>query len=244
MVSITDVILGGFFLEQAAIFGFITWYFIFYPRRWPIPVVILRFLGDKRRPQVLLTRGRRDMRTNVARLFVKGYKYSIRDFKSEYYYPAQKGKQGSLVLWEFRRGWLTPCVPSTKELAPEVLVDVEEKLRELSSKSVVDFEFDPKMYKELCLNAIDDTDNEWFLQQQTRIAQQYQGGWREFMSKYGGHMALLGIGVLVFAGFVVYLDQVPSITGQCIDAGVTAAKETYLSGVVDKLPVSSGVPGG
>ena len=197
---------------------------------WKIPIVVFRFVGNKSRPTLLLTKGRVINAFGVNRLVVKKYKTSFRNFKSEYYYPTLKGA-GGLILWEFKPGWLTPITPRLKGLTPEEKERLTGLAQEIAESKAGGFEFDESLYKELLLKAVDDTDSEWYLRQQQRIATQYTTGWRDFLSKYGGHMLTALIVVMLFVGFVVWLKEAPNQAGQCIAAGVEAAKATYLSDI-------------
>jgi hypothetical protein len=84
---------------------------------WRIPVVVLRYTGNKERPTLIVRRGRKVIRRGVPYLYIKGYKTAIRDYHAENYYPSPKTRYGGVVLWEFEDGWLTPCVPKLEGLS-------------------------------------------------------------------------------------------------------------------------------
>lgn len=211
---------------------------------WNIPVVILKFTGDKRRPTIALTKGRKQYTLGRNRLWVRGYRLPLRDFQSENYFPALGSKEGGLVLWEFKKGWLTPVRPSLKGLSKEEqekVLALDKQFQELREKfqgvRSVDFEYGEEVYRQLVLKAIDDIDVEWFLRQQERIDAQYTGGWREFLQKYGGHLIIALVAVCLLVGFIVWLKEAPSQANACIQAGVEAAKQTYLSNLASQAGV-------
>lgn len=234
MVDMTLIILGVF----STMLGLGVVVTIYFSRLWKIPIVILRYQGDGRRPMVHFTKGRLAKRGYINGLLVKGYRLAIRDFKRAHYYPTSKGKLGALILWEFKPGWLTPIKPFIKEnekLSAEAQV-VYDKLRELTSEGqVADFVFDKDAYNDLLLKVVDDTDMEWYLQQVERIETQYSGGWREFLSKYGGHLVLALIAVLMLVGAIVWFDKMPELSAQCIKAGESIANENMLRSLGENL---------
>lgn len=200
--------------------------------RWKIPVVILKFVGNKNRPTLVLTKARRvgvGWHHAVKRLVVKGYKHHFKDYKAEHYYPSQKG-QGALMLWEYKPGWLTPVIPKKvlRNLSEQDRALIEKYLSTFQEHSVVDFTYDVETYKKLIAESIDDVDSEYMLREQVRQDGQYSGGLKDFITKNGPWMALVMIAVILLVGYVIYLDKVPSVSGQCIQAGVEAAKNTYL----------------
>lgn len=198
---------------------------------WKIPVVVLRYAGDKRRPVIVLTKGKTTSRDGVNRLLVKGYKWPIRNFKSEYYYPYIKGKKHALLLWEPKPGILTPTLPSLKGLEGGTLKKVKEVQEWLNQQlqnarlQPVDFRFDDVMYKSLLLKAVDDTDIDFMLQHIARVESQYVSGWRDFLSKYGSHMVMVVLSFCLLAGFIVWLEKSPEWAASCANA----AQETTSS---------------
>lgn len=197
--------------------------------RWKIPVVILRYMGDKRRPTLLVTKARRTVWKGVKQLHIKGFKLPYRDFKSENYYPGQKGAQGALLLFEFQRGWLSPAIPKKTwdAMTDEQRGKLEEVFDYLENRATVKFEFNDDMFAHLKLQAIDDVDADYFLQQIERQADQYTGGLRDFLMKHGSSLALVVVAAIILVGYIVYLDKVPSISSQCISAGIDAAQNTF-----------------
>lgn len=212
---------------------------VFYLKfRWKIPVVILRYTGDKRRPTMIVTKARN---VGNGRLLVKGYKLAVRNFKSENYYPSVRGAHGALLVWEFKRGWLTPVIPKKvlMKMSDDDRDAIETALSFLEQKSMVRFDFSEEMYAKLMTNAVDDVDAEFFLRQLERQGQQYVGGLRDFLMKHGGAIAMVIIAAIILTGYIIYLDKVPSISEQCIAGGVEAAKNTYLRNIASNI---SGVP--
>ena len=108
-------------------------------------------------------------------------------------------------------------------------------ITDISNNSSVDFEFDENLYNKLLLSAIDDTDAEWNLRQQQRIDAQYEGGFRDFLNKYGSAIVLIIIAICMLTGFIVWLKEAPNMAQKCIGAGVEAAKNTYLKDIAGKL---------
>lgn len=211
--------------------------------RWKIPVVVLRYTGDKNRPTVLVTKARKvgvGVMQGIRKLVVKGYKLPVRDFNSKNYYPG-KTANGALILWEFKSGWLTPAIPKKvlMGLSDEEREKFAEAIAFFEKKQHVSFEFKEEMFNQLVLNAIDDVDAEYFLRQQQRQDAQYTGGLKDFLMKHGGSLALVLIATILLVGYIVYLDKVPSVSGQCIDAGVQAARNTWLSEIAKNF---TGVP--
>lgn len=212
-------------------------------RRWNIPVVILRFTGDKRRPMLLITKARREgigWKSGLHRLIIKGFTMSMRDFHNNNYYPSVKNSRGALLLWEFKSGWLTPVIPKTmlKHIGEEDKRKLDQALQYFETKSTVKFDFNEDLYKSLMLEAIDDVDTEFFLREQQRQEAQYTGGIKDFLMKHGGAIAIVMVAAIILVGYIVYLDKVPSVAQQCITAGVDAAKSTYLQ----RFANISGVP--
>lgn len=213
--------------------------------RWKIPVVVLRFVGNKNRPTLFLSKARKvgvGWHGAIRRLIVKGYKHHLKDFKAEHYYPSIKGS-GALMLWEFAPGKLTPVIPKKvlRSLSQEEREVIEKYFATFQEHSVVDFRYDPDVYKQLVAEAIDDTDSEYLLREQIRQDSQYTGGFKDFITKNGPWMALVMIAVVALVGYIIYLDKVPSISGQCIDAGVEAARNTYLRDIAGNI-TTGGVP--
>ena len=148
------------------------------------------------------------------------------------------------MLFEFRKGWLSPVLPFAAGFPPELKGDFDRINRELSNKGV-SFQFDEGMYKTLMLKAVDDIDAEWYGMQRERQSSQYSGGWRDFLAKYGGHMLVVVVVVCLLVGFIVWLQKSPEMMGKCIDAGVQAARNTYLQEVAGKVGQgAAGVPPG
>jgi hypothetical protein len=168
----------------------------------------------------------------------------VRDFKSEYYYPAERGKHGTLILWEFKEGWLTPLTPEIKDVPQELKVQFEKLKEELKKQNIVNFEFSEEMYRSLMIKAVDDTDAEWFINTIQRIESQYVSGWRDFLSKYGGHLLVAIVAVCLLVGWIVWIKESPEWAGQCISAGVEAAKNTYLQQLANKTTAFAGIPPG
>lgn len=245
MAMAPGTILLFFLVEHFLVMvGFLIWFLI--RRRWNIPVVILKYTGDKRRPMLALRRGKRQREKNVLGIYIKGYRFPVKNFKGENWYPAENSPIGGLVLWEFRPGWLTPALPSMMDLPEELRPQAQQLHAYLQSKHIVDFAYDNDLYSKLMFKAVDDIDVEWYVNMIDRLKDQYVSGWREFLSKYGGHLLLVVLGMFMLVGFIVWLEKSPDLAGQCISAGVEAAKNTYLQEIAGKLGTSAatGVPPG
>lgn len=216
--------------------------YLWWKKSYNIPIIILRFVGEKGRPTMLMRWGKRvGTAQGSGRLKIRKYKRELRDFKAEYYFPAEKAPLGGLILWEFKRGWLTPAVPNMTDVPEEHRANCEKIMEQLSKAGIVNFNFDPDMFKKLSLKIIDDVDVEWFLREQQRIDGQYTSGWRAFLDKYGSHLTIIVIAMLLFAGYVVYLKEVPSVSAQCISGGVEAAHKTYLEDLAKKVGDTTGM---
>ena len=221
--------------------GFIIYHFV--QRSWNIPVVIFRYTGDKRRPSLRFTKAKLKVVQKIPKLFIKGYEYSFKNFKSNNYYPAAKSPLGALVLWEFKPGWLTPTLPSVDSLPEDMREEAERLFSELRERTTVDFEYDDSAYERLVLKAVDDVDAEWHVTQIARINDQYVSGWRDFMNKYGGHVIVFFIALCLLVGWIVWLKESPDWVNKCISTGVEAAKNTYLQTIAENV-ASTGVPPG
>lgn len=232
MVTTNDIAL--FFLVENFLIMICVLIYVWAKRRWKIDITIYRFSGDIKKPILLHRKGRIVVNGNVHMLYVKGYKQPLKDFKSEYYYPGERGAHGSLSLFEFKHGWLTPLIPSIKEIPEDLREEAKSIFSRLRDRGVVKFDFTKIKYDELMLEAIDDTDAEWNLRQQQRIDNQYSGGWRDFLNKYGSHLVILVIAGCLLVGWIVWLKEAPTFNGQCIAAGVEAAKNTYLRDIAAK----------
>ena len=62
---------------------------------WNIPVTLLRYTGNKGRPLMINTKGRKVIKKGIPRLYVKGYPEPVRDYLAENYYPTGRGKYGN-----------------------------------------------------------------------------------------------------------------------------------------------------
>lgn len=202
---------------------------IFMLLQWNIPVVILRYQGDKRRPQITITKGRKTRQQGVNRLYVKGYKMPVADFKAENYYPAKKSKHGGLLLWEPKPGILTPVLPTLRKKELEKLDSQElekyNKIRELYKElggrhlvKPIEFDFDDTIYYKLLLKAVDDVDIDFLLQQYDRIDNQYTTGWRDFLAKHASHIVIMFVMICLLTGFIVWLKESPELMAKCASA--------------------------
>lgn len=217
------------FEHLALVGGVVIW--LLFRSLWRYPVVILRYVGNKQRPTLIVTKARRTLRGGLK---VKGFKHHIKDFDNKDYYPSLKG-HGALLVWEFKPGWLVPTFPKKirKQLSAEERELLDRAERALRSRGVVNFEFDKEKYERMVLQAIDSVDSEYFLDEMERQASQYTGGWRDFLTKNLPWIAFMTMCAFALIGYIVYLDKAPDIAGQCIDAGVDAARNTYLRELVN-----------
>lgn len=198
---------------------------------WNIPVTILRFTGDKRRPMVIHRKARKRTFKGVTQLRVKGYKNPIRDFLAENYWPSAKGKYGALVLWELEDGWLTPTIPRKVKLSTEERRAVEEAITTLKKVGAVEFEYNPEMHHKLKLKIVDDVEAEYLVEQLAREDKQYTGGLFAFLDKYGVHLTFVLLGAFALVGFLVYLDKAPNLGAQCLAQLGEVVKEDFLTKV-------------
>lgn len=240
MAMLAGIIIFGIAFVFIVIIGILI-YLLF---QWNIPTVILRYQGNKQRPQIHITKSRQKTTNGVSRLFVKGYKIPFRNFKSQNYYPSRKGKYGALILFEPKPGILTPVLP--RKIEKKLSKEDRDKINELLNKigldsSCVNFEFNDDVYNNIILNAIDDTDVDFFMQEVARIDSQYTSGWRDFLMKYGGHLLVALVAVCLLAGFVVWLDKQPEMAAQCIGAAQQTS-ENLIKAAAGQL--SSGTPPG
>lgn len=212
--------------------------------RWKIPVVVLRYVGNKQRPTVIPTVARKTLvgpKGSVTRLIIKGFKHPFKDYRADHYYPSLKGR-GALILWEFKPGWLVPTIPKKimAGFSEEEKKQIDSTLYMLRDRGVIDYQYNPDLYRKLMVESIDEVDSEYFLQNLARQDQQYSGTWRDFLTKNGAWISIIIIAALLLIGYIVYLDKVPSVTGQCIQSGVEAARNTYLRNVAGNI--TAGVP--
>ena len=184
---------------------------------WKIPVTVFRFTGDKRRPLLIHTKGRKYQRHGVTELKIKGYKDPVRDFKNENYYPSPKKKFGALALFEFEDAQLTPVLPSLEELKnnPDYKTAVE-VIKNLTA--TVGFNFDPRVYHQLRLNMVDDTDKDFEVQNLARQHVQYRTAFDKFMAilPYG----IIGFSMMIMLiGFILWLKEDPANSARsCVNA--------------------------
>lgn len=230
MVNLALIVAGGFFI------GFvILCLMVFSWLSFNIPVTILRYMGSKERPLMIQRKARKRMIRGIPMLQIRGYKDPIRDYLSENYYPAFKTKYGGLILWEFEDGLLTPALPHIKKMSDEERKKTAEAMKTIGLRDIVGFEFDDKTYHQLRLKTVDDVDVEFNLQQLSRIDAQYSGGWRDFFSKYTGHIVVLIIAVLLLTGLIIWLDKMPEFAAQCYGAASQAVEQGYLERAAEAI---------
>lgn len=187
-------------------------------KSWNIPVVILRFTGDKRRPSLVVTKGKKKRRNGVTFLMVRGYDRAFRDFLAENYYPSLATKFGGLILFEFEDGWLTPLRPSWKRLTPEARAECEAALRRIQGMRDVTFDYDKAIHDQLKLQIVDDVDADFYLQQLSRIDSQYSGPWG-WLKEHAGTLITAMALILIFVGFIMWMKEDPANSAQrCISA--------------------------
>lgn len=212
----------GLWIFMLAIAGII--FLVF--KGWNINVTILRFTGNKGRPMLIHRKAKKQIALGIPKLFVRGYKTPVRDFKQEYYYPSDKGPRGALLLWEYEDGMLTPCIPKLKkgDLTPEQ----EQAIEIVQGLKNVRFRFDPDMFRQLQLQAVDDVDIEFMLQEFARIDTQYTGGIWDFLKSHGHIIGWLILGVILLVIVIVGLKQAPEIAAQCAGAARQAAESSMM----------------
>jgi len=202
-----------------------------------IPVTILRFTGNKERPLMFHRKAKKFFRSGVPMLKVRGYKGVIRDYLSENYYPTPKGKYGALMLWEFEDGMLTPAIPKKvfREMSAEQKGEFEIILKQLQDMGVIKFSFEEQLYHQLMLKVVDDVDVEFNIEQNIRLDGQYTGGFRDFISKYTGHIVVVVIAVLLLTGLIIWLDKMPELAAQCYGAAQGAVQQSILERATDAI---------
>lgn len=236
MVSQVTLLFGMLVVENI-ILGFL---FII-NKSYNIPITILRYAGGKERPIMIATRGKKRIKHGVPRLVVKGYKEEVRDYLSQNYYPTVRGKYGGLILWEFEDGMLTPALPKkvARKLTPEQQKLLRSAFEQVCAATKVNFDFDQVLHNELRLKAVDDVDVEFMLQDHERIDTQYTGGWKDFIMKYGSHMTLILLAILMLAGVAIWFDKMPEFAAQCYGA----ARQAVEQNIIDKAVAAAAPPG-
>lgn len=215
MIPIQVIVLGGFLF---LLLSFIL-ILVLHLRAYCIPTVILRFVGNKGRPTLIYKKAKKDISRGVPRLMVRGYKYPVRDFKAEFYYPTPKGKYGALLLWEFEDQMLTPVIPKKgQRLSPDEMdayLKIAEAWPTIQKRYAGRFEFDRRLHEGLKLAAVDDVDMDFMVEEYLRVDRQYAtlGDW--FM-KYGGHLALVVVCIALLIGVVLFFQEAPELAAQCI----------------------------
>lgn len=198
-----------------------------------IPVTILKYTGDKRRPMMIHRKARKKIVNGVVNLWVRGYRTPVRDFLSHNYYPSPKTKHGGLLLFEFEDGNLTPLRPTLndKRYAPEQLAKIKDIWHYLQEGRVVDFDFSDDMLKQLRLKIVDDVDADFFVQNLARQHKQYQSSFDRFM-------AVLPWGVLTFiflcilVGWIMWIKENPTNAAQACVSNIKPLLEQAANRVV------------
>jgi hypothetical protein len=229
--------LGWFILLGIVILAIIVMFVWLAILSYNIPVVVLRFTGHKGRPLMMIKKAKKRFVKGIPLLFVRGYKHPVSDFKSENYYPSVRGPYGGLILWEFEDNMLTPAITkkNLKEWSPEKLELVKKGLAEFNSGLSVPFEFDEALHKQLKLKAVDDVDMETFMQEISRIDGQYSGGFKDFLMKYGGHINVIIIAVLLLVGLILWFQNMPDFAAQCYGAAQQATQQSLVERGVDAV---------
>lgn len=204
--------------------------FFWYHKSFNIPIAILRFTGNKERPLLVLTKGKKRVLNGVPRLIIRGYKGFVRDYLSENYYPCVRGKYGGLILWEFEDGMLTPSIPIKKlrKMTRENAALVSSLLEKLGQFSTVKFEYDEQLHKELKLKAVDDVDVEFMLQEAMRVEGQYSGGLQDFLNKYAGHIAVVMVMLALVVIVALVLKEMPEMMAECANAARGVVQDSIL----------------
>ena len=211
-------------------------FLLIYHKTYNIPIAVMRFTGNKQRPTLFLTKGKKVFKAGIPRLQVRGYKVQFRDYLSENYYPTIRGKWGGLILWEVEDGVLTPALPKRSlidklkgegKLTPEQQ-EVYEMAQALFKAKGVKFEFDEQLFKDIKLKIVDDVDIDFMLEEISRRKSQYNNWFAEFMNRHGSMVMIVFICMLLFAGFVVGLEKLPDLMAQCSAAGADVVKGSLL----------------
>lgn len=196
--------------------------FFLFRMSWKIPVVILRFTGHKGRPVLIVKRGKKVIRNGVPKLFVKGYKDPINDFKSHNYYPTPTGGFGGLILWEYEDGQLTPAIPEkiVRSLSEETKDKIKVLLEQVQEATQINFDFDERLYDNLRLKAVDDVDIEGAIHEVVRTRSQYRPGWLNFLQQYGWIFGWIVLGIIIVVCVVYFFNKAPELVAQCSQAAL------------------------
>lgn len=207
--------------------------FVWFARKaWNIPVIILRFVGNKGRPLLVIKKAKKYVEAGVPKLLVQGYKLPIRDFQQKNYYPTVGGAKGGLILWEYEDGMLTPALLHKGD---PLTTEEEAALKVVNDLKTVRFSYDPELWKSLKLKAVDDVDIEFMLQELSRVDKQYRGGLSSFLIQHGHIIGWLILGVILLVIVVLGLKAAPDIFAQCANAATGAVKQTLLESAANAV---------
>lgn len=204
---------------------------LIYLNSFNVPVIILRYQGDRRRPLLIIKRARISKQNGITFLRVIGYKTPLVVPNGDRFYPTIKSPHGALVAFEPKSGVLDWCIPKKIKISKEEAKEIDQALKQLHKYKWAEFHISKEEYDKLKLTPVSEVSKHWYLSTIRRQAHQYATGWRDFFARYGGHMLVALVAILMFSGFVVWLNKAPEQAGQCIQAGVEAAKNTYLQEV-------------
>ena len=190
---------------------------------WNIPIVILQFLGNKGRPNLKITRGKLVKQRGSYALRIKGYPttLSFKNFKSENWYPTS-GKTGALILWELRKGLLTPVVPKRNKLMAKVFGDAKKEATKQEQPILwpMNFEFDEKLYNDIELRAVDDVEIEWMLDEMARVNHQYVHGWRDWLAQNAHMIAWVLLTACIVCVVAIFMWKLPTVMQACANQAV------------------------
>lgn len=197
--------------------------FIWLAKRWKIPLVIFKLVGDKRRPVLDLSkRAKIIVQNGIRKLKIKGTPmlWELKNFKNEHYYLTTAGVP-ALVLFEFAKDCYTP-------LAPTLFKKDKEATRKAMSNAPcytpVGFEMDNLELRELMLKAVDDFDPDFIVRNFARINNQYVGGWQAFMREHGWMLGWLLLFFLALIGMVFFFIKAPEMASACANAATSGAQ--------------------
>lgn len=194
-------------------------------KKWNIPIIILRFVGNKGRPNVIVSKGHKENSRGATRLYVKGYKMAIKDFRSELYFPSPGRPHGALILYEVDDALLTPCVPTKEIRDPETRKAIDEAISFINERRHVKFSYDEQLYHEIKLKAVDDTDIDWMTDEIVRVKTQYKTGFLNFLQNVAPFIMLAIVCVAIVVGMVLFFKEAPNLAKECLETAFSRAGE-------------------
>lgn len=194
-------------------------------KKWNIPIIILRFVGNKGRPNIIIRKARKENERGSVKLFVQGYKMAVKDFRSEHYYPSPGKPYGALILYEIEDGLLTPCIPKKEAKNPEMRKAIDDAIGFINEQRSVKFEYSDELYNDIKLKAVDDTDIDWMIDEIVRVKTQYKTGLLNFLQNVAPYIMLAIVCIGIIVGMVLFFKEAPNLAKECLDASFSKADE-------------------